>query len=253
MLRKLLESNNAKKPRKQKNLYVYDKAVTDYHWWDQQKVQQNFMISVLKESSTATGVETIPFDRHDEVNTGVESYDIYQTSQGIQFSLVTYRDPETEQVYRFITTLPTAIRPGCVAMLYYKRWTIEKAFNNTKSDFKERKAWSSNKHSLNNQMRLTAITYNLMRVFEELSKQQEPELIHPSDKKYAKALEKRQDVAKKKGRFVNPLLFQARISRISSYTIRAAQNAIVSGKSMLAFMAALVGRLLTRDEGMVVH
>lgn len=46
-------------------------------------------------------------------------------------------------------------------MLYYKRWTIEKAFNNSKSDLKERKAWSSNVNSLKNQMRLTAMTYIL--------------------------------------------------------------------------------------------
>ncbi len=77
-------------------------------------------------------------------------------------------------------------------MLYFKRWTIEKTFNNTKSNFKETKAWSSNNHSLENQMRLTAMSYNLMRVFEELSKIQHSELIHPSDKKYNKALEKKQ-------------------------------------------------------------
>ena len=41
-------------------------------------------------------------------------------------------------------------------------------------------------------MRLTAMSYNLMRVFEEVSKIQQPELIHPSDKKYSEALEKRQ-------------------------------------------------------------
>ncbi|WP_263458688.1 hypothetical protein [Bathymodiolus japonicus methanotrophic gill symbiont] len=38
-------------------------------------------------------------------------------------------------------------------------------------------------------MRLTAMSYNLMRVFEEISKTQQPELIHPSDKKYSEALE----------------------------------------------------------------
>ena len=48
---------------------------------------------------------------------------------------------------------------------------------------KERKAWSSNIHSLNNQKNLTAMTYNLMRVFEETSKKQDENLTHPSDKK----------------------------------------------------------------------
>jgi len=68
------------------------------------------------------------------------------------------------------------------------------------------------------------MTYNLMRVVEGVSKAQNPDLIHPSDKKYTQTLEKRQQAARKKGRFVNPLFFQARIVRISSYTIRAFQK-----------------------------
>ena len=95
---------------------------------------------------------------------------------------------------------------------------------------------------------LTAMTYNLMRVnlmrvFEEVSKTQKPSLTHPSDKKYTKILEKRQEKAKKNGGFVNPLFFQARIVRISSYTIRAVQNAIITGMSLASLMAALIARL----------
>ena len=133
-------------------------------------------------------------------------------------------------------------------MLYFKRWTIEKTFNNTKSNFKETKAWSSNHDALENQMRLTAMSYNLMRVFEEDSKIQQPELIHPSDKKYSEALEKRQQLAQKRGCFVNPLFFQARITRISSYTIRAVQNAIITGTSFQCFMSSLIARLVPREQ-----
>jgi len=59
-------------------------------------------------------------------------------------------------------------------MLYYKRWTIEKAFNNSKSNLKETKAWSSDNNALKNQMRLTAMSYNLSRMVEELSKNSRP-------------------------------------------------------------------------------
>ena len=57
-----------------------------------------------------------------------------------------------------------------MAINNYKRWTIEKAFNNSKSDFTERKAWSSNLHALNNQMRFTAMAYNVMRVLKKYQK-----------------------------------------------------------------------------------
>jgi hypothetical protein len=247
MLRDHIEKQNKGNNTTQKHLYVYDKAVTDYVRWNQQKRYANYMISMLKENSVATLVESIPFDTLHEINTGVEAYSVYE-NKGIKFNVVDYRDPETRILHRFVTTLPVTINPGTIAMLYFKRWTIEKTFNNTKSNFKEIKAWSSNSHSLENQMRLTAMSYNLIRVFEEVSKIQQPELIHPSDKKYSDALEKRQQLAQKQGCFVNPLFFQARITRISSYTIRAVQNAIITGKSLQCFMRSLVARLVPRVQ-----
>jgi len=210
------------------------------------------MISVLKENSVATFVESIPFDTRHEINTGVESYSLYENN-GIRFSIVNYRDPETSKLHRFVTTLPGSINPGTIAMIYYKRWTIEKAFNNSKSNLKETKAWSSDNNSLKNQMRLTTMSYNLLRMVEELTKIQDPELIHPSDKKYTKALEKRQHVAKKRGGFVNPLFFNERIARLSSFTIRAVQNAIITRKSLSSFINALVAKLVPRVERIGEH
>ena len=246
-LRNHIESSNEDKDPAEKHLYVYDKAVTDYPWWDKQASYGNYMISMLKDNSVASFVEVIDFDKTKEINTGIEGYSLYENN-GIQFSLVDYRDPETGKLHRFISTLPTSINPGTIAMLYYKRWTIEKTFNNSKSNLKEKKAWSPNLCALKNQMRLTAMTYNLMRVAEEISKANNPDLIHPSDKKYTQTLEKRQQAASKKGRFVNPLFFQARIVRISAYTIRAFQNAILTGKSLLSFVRALAARLVSRPR-----
>ena len=248
VLRAQLEKNNKQKPKGQKQLYIDDKAVTDYGWWDKQKAHHNYMISVPKENASATCIEAIPFNRNDVINTGIEGYDQYETDGGIRFNRVTYRDPETRHCYQFITTLPASINPGTIAILYYKRWTIEKAFNNSKSDLKETKAWSCDKQALNNQMRLTAMGYNLLRVFEEISKQHDSEQVHPADKKYTKALEKRQAAAQKQGCFVNPLLFQPRIARISSYTIRAVQSAIITGKGWISFMKKLVAQLVPRGK-----
>ncbi len=244
-LRNQLEKQNRTKSSAQKCLYVYDKAVTDYAFWDQQVSNGNFMISVLKENSVATFVESIPFDTDHKINTGVESYSLYENN-GIRFSVINYRDPETGTLHRFVSTLPHSINPGTISMLYYKRWTIEKTYNNSKSDLKEVKAWSPNNNSLKNQMRLTAMSYNQLRVFEEISKIQDSALIHPSDKKYTQSLKKRQQASEKKGGFVNPLFFQKRIVRISSYTIRAVQNAIITGKSLVSLMDDLMARLVPR-------
>ena len=251
-LRDQLEKQNRTKDPYKKALYVYDKAVTDYAFWNHQVGHGNFMISVLKENSVATFVESIPFDTNHKINTGVESYSLYENN-GIQFGIINYRDPETGKLHRFVTTLPHLINPGTIAVLYYKRWTIEKSFNNSKSNLKEIKAWSSDNNSLKNQMRLTAMSYNLLRVFEEVSKIQDSALIHPSDKKYTETLKKRQQHSEKKGGFVNPLFYQKRIARISSYTIRAIQNAIITGKSLASFMGDLVARLVPRMKPIGEH
>jgi hypothetical protein len=211
------------------------------------------MISVLKYNSVATFFESIPFDKSNKINIGVEGYSIYENG-GIKFSVVDYRDPQTQKCHRFVTTLPAAsINPGTIAMLYYKRWTMEKAFNNSKSNLKEKKAWSPDVNALKNPMRFTSMSYNLMRVLEEDSKTQDPELIHPSDKKYTKALEKRELIEKKRGGFVNLLFFEARIVYISSYTIRAVKNAILTGKSFVWIMSVLVARLVSRTHQIGKH
>ncbi|WP_221895709.1 hypothetical protein [Bathymodiolus japonicus methanotrophic gill symbiont] len=125
VLRDHIEKQNKGNNSSQKHLYVYDKTVTDFVWWDRQKRHANYMISMLKENSIATLVESIPFDSRHEI---------------------------------------------------------------------------------------------------------------------------RQQQAQKRDRFVNPLFFQARISRISSYTIRAVQNAIITGMSLQCFMSSLVARLVSRPQ-----
>jgi hypothetical protein len=250
--RNYIEGSKNTNSVKKKQLYVYDKAITDFSWWDNQKTDNNYMISVLKENSTATFVESIDFDENNDINIGVESYSIYQ-SNGIKFHIIKYRDPETGILHKFISTLDKSINPGCIAMLYYKRWTIEKTFNNSKSDFAERKAWSSNMNALNSQMCFTTMAYNLVRVFEETSKINKPELVHPSDKKNHKKLQKRQKAAQEKGGFVNPLFFHARIVRICSFTIRTIQNAIVCRRPLMEVIDQLASELIPREDGIVEH
>ena len=228
-----------------KRLYVYDKAIIDYKWWHTQKQSNNYMTTLLRKGSVFDIEKDIMYEQEDEVNIGVEKY--YLCSKGNNtFTLVEYRDPETGVLFKFVSTLPSTVRPGVIANIYYKRWTIEKTFNNSKSNLKEKKAWSPNKRSMNNQMRFTAMTYNILRVFEEESKSNEPEMIHPSDDKYTKELNKRQKKAVKFGRFVNPLLFRKRITRVSSYTIRAVQLAIYTGTSLQLLIENLRNRLVPR-------
>ncbi len=61
ILRNHIDHQNSQCDPPEKNLYVYDKAVTDFLWWAKQKDYQNYMISVLKD----TWVKSIAFDASD--------------------------------------------------------------------------------------------------------------------------------------------------------------------------------------------
>jgi len=68
VLRNYIEENN-KKGKLEKNLYVYDKAVTDYAWWDKQVSQNNFMISVCEVLDMTYTVEDFQRDLPKELLT----------------------------------------------------------------------------------------------------------------------------------------------------------------------------------------
>jgi hypothetical protein len=243
--RSWVENEYSKKKTGLKKLYIYDRASVDYAWWDKQKKNDVYIISLLKENAVINFIKTLDFDKNDPVNAGVVSYELYSKRKET-FTVVTYKDPETDKVYKFISTLQISFRPGIIAILYYKRWTIEKAFNNTKSDLKEKKAWSSDDIPHDIQMRLTAMTYNLMRLFEEKTKRIDENLIHPAEIKYKKKLIQRDKIAKTKGKFVNKIHFMKRIARISSSTIRTFNNAITTKMPLKEFIKKLVAKLIVR-------
>ena len=91
------------------------------------------------------------------------------------------------------------------------------------------------------------MTYNIMRLFEEISKKHSRDLIHPAEAKYNKTLEWRQKRAKIKSDFLNPIHFLKRIARISSFTIRTVQSAIFNKYSLKWFMDELIRYLIPRQ------
>ncbi len=243
--RNWVENENTKKMTGRKKLYIYDRAAVDYPWWNKQKKNDVYIISLLKKNAIIHFIKSLDFDKNDPLNVGVVSYDLYSKNNET-FTVVTYKDPETDKVYKFVSTVSASFSPGVIAILYYKRWTIEKAFNNTKSNLKEKKAWSPENVPLDIQMRLTAMTYNLMRLFEEKSKTNERNLIHPAEAKYLKNLIERGKIAKAQGKFINKIHFMQRIARISSSTIRAVNNAIAIKMTFKEFMKRLVDKLILR-------
>jgi hypothetical protein len=112
-------------------------------------------------------VGILPFDREDPVNQGVISDEIVATSVGVTVRRVIYQDPETGITYHYLTTLPSSIPPGIVALLYKCRWDVEKVFDEFKNKLGETKSWASTANAKTCQARLLCLTHNLMTLMEE--------------------------------------------------------------------------------------
>jgi len=102
--RSWVENEYSKKPTGRKKLYIYDRAAVDYPWWDKQKKNDVYIISLLKENAVINFIKTLDFDKNDPVNAGVVSYELY-SKRNETFTVVTYKDPETDKVYKFVSTL----------------------------------------------------------------------------------------------------------------------------------------------------
>ncbi|MEO1887391.1 MAG: hypothetical protein ABGX72_08485 [Methyloprofundus sp.] len=89
------------------------------------------MISVLKENSAATFVESIPYVTSHVVTQGLK-VTAFMKAMGSDLVSSIITIPKQKNFTSLSPPLTGEINLGTIAMLYYKRWTIEKAFNNSK-------------------------------------------------------------------------------------------------------------------------
>lgn len=152
-----------------KVLYVWDRACIGFEMWHKFKMSAGvYFLTRNKSNHKYSEVEQLDFDREDKVNAGV-LYDQFvkpKTHDGFVRRVV-YKCPVNEETFSFITNLPKSIRPGIIAHLYKIRWNIEKAFDEIKNKYNEKKAWSKSDNGKMAQAKLIAITYNLLTLMED--------------------------------------------------------------------------------------
>jgi hypothetical protein len=150
-----------------KVLYVWDRAGIDFRQWFKWKESGIYFLSREKENMKLEIVGIHPSDRVDPINRGVVSDEMVATGVGVTVGRVIYQDPETEIIHAYLTSLPPAIPPGIVALLYKSRWDVEKVFDEFKNKLGEIKSWASTANAKTCQARLLCLTHNLMTLMEE--------------------------------------------------------------------------------------
>ena len=203
-----------------KTLWVLDRGFIDNYWWGFMKEKGHFFISKAKDNFNPIKLGIIGFDKDNPINKGVKGCYIAGFSSGWTFTVVDYEEPETGECFSFVTFLDCfEINPGLIVFLYFKRWNIEKAFDNAKNTLFETKAWATGKNALEIQSHAIAFAYNLLRTtHEQIIVNEEEKTV--SEIKYEKSLGKRSLKASKEKRQVSPWLFFPRMMRIPSVFVR---------------------------------
>lgn len=234
-----------------KTLWILDKAYMDNLWWWKQKKRNHFFITRTKTNFNPNMCGDLDFETTDPVNKGVTKYYQAGMSAGMIYNFVEYEDPETGKTFSFFTSLPSSFKPGLIAWLYFKRWNIEKGFDNFKNNLMEQKAWATGKTSLSIQSNAIAFVYNLCRIFHEFivveNKSDNNNSLTISEKKYNGQIRKRKEVANKYNKEVLPLHYMApRFTRISSAFITSFCSCFLNNVSFSKLWEDLTRALFSR-------
>jgi hypothetical protein len=151
-------------PRLAMPIAVVDPAYVDNQYWVLQKIQREAMVITReKENMKPMVYGPVAFDREDPVNRGVVAYEEVGYSNAA-LRRVRYKDPATGEDFVFITTCPEQMRPGLIALLYFLRWKIEKAYDVFKNKFMGSKAWGVGDTPALMQAHFMALLHNLLTV-----------------------------------------------------------------------------------------
>lgn len=222
-------------------LWIWDKAGIDFQFWHNQKrAHGTYFISRLKENMKPIKCGELPWERTDERNEGVTGNELMGNSGGSLFRLVTYQDPETGKIWKFITsdlTLP----PGIIVHLYRMRWNIEKVFDETENKLHEAKGWGKSENAKRLQGQLVVLAHNLLMLFEAKVESEHGIRDEKVRKKYNKALRERARAARKKGRRLPRMikLLRTRATQLSFQFIRWLRNHLTIKASYKESLPAL--------------
>jgi hypothetical protein len=149
-----------------KVIIVWDKAGIDFDHWQKAKEKGVYFVSREKENMRLQTIKLLPFEKSSACNEGVLSDELVVSSQGFILRRIVYHDVVGGNNYTYLTT-NLKLPPGLIALLYKRRWDIEKVFDETENRFQEMKAWATSPTAKRIQSELICITYNLLLLVEE--------------------------------------------------------------------------------------
>ena len=154
-------------PKGRKVIWVWDKAGIDFRQWYQWKQSAGvYFISRAKENMNREVIAEKAWDKSDPINLCVQDDVLVATSQGVSVRWVRYRDPLDGELFELITSEMT-LPPGLIVHLYRVRWDIEKAFDDFKNKFFEKKSWASSPVAKAVHAQFLCLAHTLLKIFDK--------------------------------------------------------------------------------------
>ena len=138
------------------------------------------------------------FDHNAPLNRGVVSDQLVSGSAGVMVRRITYHCPIDGTVFKLLTNEMT-LPPGLVVLIYKMRWDVEKAFDETKNRWRERKSWASSATAKTIQARLVCLTHNLALLMEQRLEEEHAICNAPENQRRDKRLTKIEGQQAEKG------------------------------------------------------
>jgi hypothetical protein len=182
-----------------KSLWIWDRACMDFPQWHEWKMKGIYFITIEKDNNVFEVLEESEFDKDDSINYGVlKDEKVESGSKKILLRRITYRCPDTNNIYVFITNLSNKIRPGVIAFLYKCRWNIEKTYNTFKHKLGEQRAWAVTSVAKEAQANFICLAHNLALILNRRVDREASEPEHSPNDNARKKKKRRIDALIKK-------------------------------------------------------
>jgi hypothetical protein len=228
------------RPEARGTILVIDPIAVDFAFLRAAKIKASAsVITRMKSNLVVTKSRKLNWDVTDNRNDGVIEDERVHFNTAGEFRRVTYKDPESREIYEFLTT-EFHLPPGLIAQLYRLRWDIEKFFDVCETLLNEKKAWGTGPIPAQVQSEFLVMTHNLILLISRRLKREEGITDEKVVEKYRAALKARQEQAALRGGKVSPWVEPLRqITRWSSQFVRWLSDAVVHAWSWPAGVVKL--------------
>lgn len=154
-------------------IYVFDKGYVNYSVYSDWTTQGVFYVTRLNDNAVFEKETEIISEAHEYLSGGVildQTILLKKGAGSLKARLVTYKDPLTGEVLRFISNL-FGYQSQTIVMLYKNRWEIEVIFKQLKQNFELRHFYSDSPEGIKTQIWIALIANLIFSIIHRKIKQ----------------------------------------------------------------------------------